>query len=69
MNPLLNNPRVDRLFYDLKYGVDLLDEFISTEDEQYQIGNTVPVYLQLDATGNPVRLDTCQVPFLSPGSR
>ena len=55
--------RIDRLFYDLKYGIDLLDEYRqdSYDDEQYEIGNLLPYYLGMDNTGYPIRLDTCQV--------
>lgn len=59
---LPNSPRLDRLFYDLKYAVDLLDEYSSLEDEQFEIGSDLPDLFSLDpATDQPVRLDTCQV--------
>jgi hypothetical protein len=59
---LPGQPRIDRLFYDLKYAIDLLDEYSSREDEQFEIGNELPGLFRVNVTtGQPLRLDTCQV--------
>jgi hypothetical protein len=53
--------RIDILLYDLKYAIDLLDEFDDLDDEQFEIGNELPELLALGSDGQPLRLDTCQV--------
>lgn len=65
---LPSQPRLDRLIYDLKYAVDLLDPYNSHEAEQFELGNKIPGYFALDPATNftkAMRLDVCQVSGVS----